>query len=37
MMSQEEEIFSVTIDVPHGERLGLLLAGGIDSPIEIKT
>jgi len=36
-MSQEEEIFSVTIDVPHGERLGLLLAGGIDSPIEIKT
>jgi len=37
MVSQEEDIFSVTIDVPQGERLGLLLAGGGDSPIEIKT
>ena len=37
MLSQEEDIFSVTIDVPQGERLGLLLAGGVDCPIEIKT
>ena len=36
MVSQEEDIFSVTIDLPHGERLGLVLAGGVDTPIEIK-
>ncbi|KAL5261123.1 hypothetical protein ACHWQZ_G006983 [Mnemiopsis leidyi] len=36
MISQEEDIFSVTIDLPQGERLGLVLAGGVDTPIEIK-
>lgn len=37
LRSYEEDIFSVTIDVTHGERLGLLLAGGLESPIEIKS
>ena len=32
-----EDIFSVTIDVKQGERLGLSLVGGTDSPIEIKA
>ena len=32
-----EDIFSVNIDVSQGERLGILLAGGNGTPIQIKS